>query len=122
MTLMEGFRLASQVPGSALLECEAAFAKLKDAFAATRQGKGRMVFVGWAGIGKTSLFGTFCSQRAKDARVLVGWCDGLRTPRPLAPFVDIWEEVGGCIEQLRRGTRGRRGRQFVLLVDDALRG
>jgi DNA-binding CsgD family transcriptional regulator len=59
-------------------------------------GRGRMVLVsGEAGIGKTSLVRRFCDQADGSARVLWGGCDVLFTPRPLGPFVDLAELVGG---------------------------
>ena len=77
-----------------------------------------MVFVaGDAGIGKTSLLRMFCSERANGARVVVGWCDGLRTPRPLAPFIDIGAEVGGHLEQVVAGGEDARS-AFAALVDE----
>ncbi|HEX3057656.1 MAG TPA: AAA family ATPase [Gaiellaceae bacterium] len=71
-----------------LLERETPFAVLEDALAAARRGAGRLVFVsGDAGIGKSALVRAFCADAG--SRVLVGACDGLRTPRPLGPFVDM---------------------------------
>ena len=59
------------------------------------QGRGRLVLVaGEAGIGKTALVRAFC-ERARPGRVLWGACDALFTPRPLGPFVDIADELGG---------------------------
>jgi DNA-binding CsgD family transcriptional regulator/tetratricopeptide (TPR) repeat protein len=84
-----------------LLERDAALAALNEAFALSRRGTGRLVLIsGDAGIGKSALVREFCSQLATSDRTLVGWCDGLRTPRPLGPFVDIAAEVGGHLEQL----------------------
>ena len=68
-------------PGADLLERDAALATLEDAFAAGRRGEGRLVFIsGDAGIGKSALVRAFCSHTAAGARVLLGACDGLRTP------------------------------------------
>ena len=75
--------LASRVD---LLEREAALAALSEAYAEVQSGSGRLVFVsGDAGIGKTALIRAFCADRP----VVVGACDGLRTPRPLGPFADL---------------------------------
>ena len=83
-------------PGAGLLERASALATLEDAFAAGRGGEGRLVFVsGDAGIGKSALVRAFCSHSGAGARVLVGACDGLRTPRPLGPLADIGRVVGG---------------------------
>lgn len=70
-------------------------------------GHGRLVLVaGEAGVGKTGLVRGFCDQRRPRGRVLWGGCDGLRTPRPLAPFVDIAADVGGAFaETVARGER-----------------
>ncbi len=55
---------------------------------------GRLVLVrGEAGIGKTSLLRAFTSGR--DGRVLWGTCDPVSPPRPLAPIVDIAQQVAG---------------------------
>jgi len=71
-----------------LLERDEALAVLEEALAASREGCGRLVFVsGDAGIGKSALVREFC--RRAGARLLWGACDGLHTPRPLGPFVDM---------------------------------
>jgi predicted ATPase len=104
-----------------LLEREGAVAVLEQALAAARAGGGCLVFVsGDAGVGKTALVRAFCSQSATDARVLVGACDGLRTPRPLGPFADIARATGGRLGQLvSEGAAG--GSVFDALADE-LRG
>jgi AAA ATPase-like protein len=77
-----------------LLEREGAIAALEDALDEARAGHGCLAFVsGEAGVGKTALVRSFCA--AADARVLVGTCDGLHTPPPLGPFVDIARMTGG---------------------------
>jgi DNA-binding CsgD family transcriptional regulator/tetratricopeptide (TPR) repeat protein len=86
--------------GAGLLERDDVFATLEDAYAAALRGEGRLVLVsGDAGIGKSALVRAFCSRRAAAGRILLGSCDGLRTPRPLGPFVDIGASVGGRLEQ-----------------------
>jgi DNA-binding CsgD family transcriptional regulator len=79
-----------------LLERSDALDALGGHLAAVReQGRGRLVLVaGEAGIGKTALVRAFC-VRARPSRVLWGACDALFTPRPLGPFVDIADDVGG---------------------------
>ena len=63
-----------------------------------------MVLVsGEAGIGKTSLVRRFCDRVDASARVLWGACDVLFTPRPLGPFVDIAELVGGDLTDVIEG-------------------
>ena len=79
-----------------LLERDVQLAVLEEAFAQAQGGHGRLVFVsGEAGIGKSSLVRGLCARVGESARVLVGVCDGLRTPRPLGPFADIGLAVGG---------------------------
>jgi DNA-binding CsgD family transcriptional regulator/tetratricopeptide (TPR) repeat protein len=85
-------------PSAELLEREGASSVLAQAFADARRGQGRLVFVlGDAGIGKSALVRAFCASAAPQ-RLLVGACDGLRTPRPLGPLVDIAATVGGGLE------------------------
>jgi DNA-binding CsgD family transcriptional regulator/tetratricopeptide (TPR) repeat protein len=86
-------------PSVELLEREDASSVLARTFADTRRGEGRLVFVsGDAGIGKSALVRAFCSSVAPE-RLLIGACDGLRTPRPLGPLVDIGATVGGGLEE-----------------------
>jgi DNA-binding CsgD family transcriptional regulator len=83
-----------------LLERERALSALEEALVATQRGEGRLVLVGGdAGIGKTALVRAFCSRHVAGARVLVGACDGLRTPRPLAPLADIARLAGGRLQR-----------------------
>jgi DNA-binding CsgD family transcriptional regulator/tetratricopeptide (TPR) repeat protein len=79
-----------------LLERDAHMAVIGEALAAARAGRGRLVFVsGEAGIGKSALVRDFCASVPDSTLVLLGACDGLRTPRPLGPFADIGLDVGG---------------------------
>ncbi|HZB58175.1 MAG TPA: AAA family ATPase, partial [Actinomycetota bacterium] len=50
---------------------------------------------GEAGIGKTSLLQEFADGAWPTARVLVGACEDLLTPRPLGPFRDMARDAGG---------------------------
>ena len=76
-----------------LRERDDSLAVLDDGLAAARRGEGRLVLVGGeAGIGKTALVRHFCSG-IRGARVLVGACDALTTPRPLGPIVDITDHL-----------------------------
>ena len=55
-----------------------------------RAGSGKLVLVaGEAGLGKSSLVERFVSEHRRDMRTLWGACDGLSTPRPLAPVHEI---------------------------------
>lgn len=96
-----------------LLEREDLLARLEDA----RRAGGRLVFVGGeAGAGKTALVRRFAAASA--SRVLLGSCDNLTTPAPLAPFLDVGLEPGEprsvaaeLLEELSSAA--------VLLVEDA---
>ncbi len=90
---------AGAMTGLGLLEREPFEAALEEWLGEARCGRGRLVLLaGEAGIGKTALVRRF-STRERGPRVLWGACDGLRTPRPLGPFVDIaaaiWTPRGG---------------------------
>src|SRR5262249_17734197 len=82
------------------------------------EGRGRLVLLtGEAGIGKTALAREFCERQRSLRRALWGACDGLRTPRPLAPFVDIAAITGGGFaETIARGDRPARC--FDTLIDE----
>ena len=72
-----------------LLERDDALGVLEGAYEAALAGSGRLVFVGGdAGIGKSALVREFTS-RHPQTRLLSGACDGLRTPRPLGPFLEF---------------------------------
>ena len=84
-----------------LLERAPFVAALEEAFGDVRTGVGRLVLVpGEAGIGKTALVQRFCAEHPDDARLLWGACDGLHTPRPLGPFVDIALATGDPLEEI----------------------
>jgi predicted ATPase len=97
-----------------LLERAAVLAELQHAFTAVgRTGAGRLVLVsGEPGGGKTSLVNTFCERLPPSTRVLVGRCDDLSAPRPLAPFFDIAHVGGGRL----RDTLERPDRRAVFDV------
>jgi DNA-binding CsgD family transcriptional regulator/tetratricopeptide (TPR) repeat protein len=83
-----------------LLEREDALAALHGAYSEARTGTGRLVLVGGeAGVGKTALLRTFGAALADRSRVLVGACDPLFAPRPLAPFVDIAAQTNGSLRE-----------------------
>jgi predicted ATPase len=83
------------------LEREGALVSLQQAFDDVHAGSGRLVLVsGEAGVGKTALTRAFCDDRRRTARILWGACDSLFTPRPLGPFLDVAEAVGGELGEL----------------------
>ena len=96
-----------------LLERSSELAALKagfDAVAADR--RGRLIFVsGEAGVGKTALVRRFASSLPAKVEVLMGACDALATPRPLAPFLDVAEVLGGEVERL--ATEGAKPHEFA---------
>lgn len=79
-----------------LLERDDALATLVGAFERVRGGgPGHVAIVsGEAGVGKTSVLRALAGS-LHDAEVLWGTCDGLRTPRPLGPLLDIAAAAGG---------------------------
>jgi tetratricopeptide (TPR) repeat protein len=84
-----------------LLEREAQLGDLHAALERARQGRGTTVLLsGEAGIGKTSLLRAFAARVASNARVLVGTCEDLLTPRPLGPFRDMARDAGGALAGL----------------------
>jgi DNA-binding CsgD family transcriptional regulator/tetratricopeptide (TPR) repeat protein len=88
-----------------LLEREQELAALNELWVSvTTGGGGRLVFVGGeAGVGKTALVGCFCHGLGESARIAWGACDVLFAPRPLGPFLEIAEAVGGQLDGLASG-------------------
>src|ERR1700721_1016857 len=79
------------------------------------QGEGRLVLIaGEAGSGKSVLVERFQRDLA-DAFWSWGACDGLSTPRPLAPVFDLARDLGGALEDLCQG-RPERDEMFAALL------
>jgi hypothetical protein len=79
-----------------LIERGAYLAALGEHLGAAVAGHGRLVLVGGeAGVGKTSLVRAFADEQADHARIAWGACDGLFTPEPLGPLLDLAGELGG---------------------------
>ncbi|MHB8577369.1 MAG: ATP-binding protein, partial [Dehalococcoidia bacterium] len=101
-----------------LLERTSFLDELSRLFTAAAAGHGALVFVGGeAGAGKTALTREFCRSQAAGARVLVGACDALSTPRPLGPLVDIARASGGGLAGLLDGGAPRE-RVFAALLTE----
>ena len=114
-----------------LLERESQLASLAEYAQEARRGDGRLVLIaGEAGVGKSALV-----ERAERDLPEAAWhwgaCDGLFTPRPLAPLYDIASGLGGELLELCRADAPReelfgallrqvseRGKLHVLVVED----
>src|SRR6202046_4312445 len=98
-----------------LLERGPVLASLPEYAQETGQGEGRLVLIGGeAGVGKSVLVERF-QRDLPDARWAWGACDGLSTPRPLAPLFDLARDLGGALEDLCRGRPEGDARVFRLL-------
>ncbi len=99
-----------------LLERETQLGALAEWAADAAEGRGRLVLVaGEAGVGKSALVEAF-QDLNPEARWLVGACDGLFTPRPLAPVLDIAEVVGGDLARLAHTPGAAREQLFSAVL------
>jgi DNA-binding CsgD family transcriptional regulator len=90
-----------------LLERESQLATLAEYTQEARQGSGRLVLIaGEAGVGKSALVERL-QQDLPDARWSWGACDGLFTPRPLGPLLDLAGQLGGELLDLCRAQAPR---------------
>jgi DNA-binding CsgD family transcriptional regulator/tetratricopeptide (TPR) repeat protein len=86
-----------------LLERDAELGLLRESLEWAGRGGGSVVLVsGEPGIGKTSLVRAFAEAVRDEARVLVGECDDLATPRTLGPFRDMARGASGPLAQAVR--------------------
>jgi DNA-binding CsgD family transcriptional regulator/tetratricopeptide (TPR) repeat protein len=70
-------------------------------------GRGEIALVGAeAGGGKTSLVRAF--TESARAAVWWGWCDNLRSPRPLGPLADVAASIGGPLARVFADGSSRR--------------
>jgi DNA-binding CsgD family transcriptional regulator len=82
-----------------LLERDGVLRTLASHLDVAAAGRGRVVLLrGEAGIGKTSVVRRFAERMGDRARVLIGGCDPLSTPRPLGPLVDVADSLGPAVE------------------------
>ena len=88
----------------ALLERDEQLSLLHSSLSALheRSAGGIVLIGGEAGVGKTALVRRF-ARELSGARVLAGSCDPISTPRPLGPFLEVAEAMGGDLEQRAAG-------------------
>lgn len=99
-----------------VLEREPQLAALREYAADAARGVGRLVLVeGEAGIGKSTLLEQLEVSLA-EATWSWGGCEGLSTPRPLAPLHDIADQLGGELLKLCRD-EAARSQLFDALID-----
>ncbi|MFP3899746.1 MAG: AAA family ATPase [Acidimicrobiia bacterium] len=114
-----------------LVERADAMEQMSSALAAAATGSGRIMCVaGEAGIGKTALVRWMVEAFSRRAVVLVGACDDLATPRPLAPVRDVSDgfraegmpldgDLGGeALLAAARALADERGRPVVIVLED----
>ncbi|HEY2795191.1 MAG TPA: AAA family ATPase, partial [Micromonosporaceae bacterium] len=98
-----------------LLEREPVLASLHQYAQEAGRGEGRLVLIaGEAGVGKSVLVERF-QRELPDARWSWGACDGLSTPRPLAPLFDLANDLGGALAEMCQG-RPERDEMFAALL------
>lgn len=89
----EGGAAARRIVDMALLERDPQLRAAAGWLAEAAAGQGRFVFLaGEAGVGKT-VFVRRVAADAASARVAVGACDGVSTPAPLGPLVEMLAEL-----------------------------
>jgi predicted ATPase len=102
-----------------LLEREVALRSLTTALRGAADRAGRLVLLsGEAGGGKTSVIRRFATLAQASARVMVGACEPLSSPRPLAPLLDVVPSMGVAVA--RTLARVRDGAPASELFDSVL--
>jgi DNA-binding CsgD family transcriptional regulator/tetratricopeptide (TPR) repeat protein len=113
-----------------ILEREVELAKLAQLLDGAASSGGRVVLVrGEAGIGKSALINRFLRDREDRAHTMLGGCDDLLTPQPLAPIWDIARSTPSLVQPLADGDRraimemllgllSRELRPTVLVLED----
>ena len=103
-----------------LLERGGQLAALECWLKETREGAGRLgLIAGDAGAGKSALVRHFGDLVASDARVLVGRCDPLTTPRPLGALADVAPRLGDdVVRMLASGARAGLFEQVLISLAD----
>lgn len=73
-----------------LLERDSALETLRRLLWQADEGRGSLLLLsGEAGVGKTTLLRRFLDEASSRARILIGHCDALSTPRALGPLIDV---------------------------------
>jgi DNA-binding CsgD family transcriptional regulator/tetratricopeptide (TPR) repeat protein len=104
---MDGVADRGENPHVTLLERETQLGSLLQYADEVRGRAGRLVLIsGEAGVGKSSLVEEL-QLHLPEATWAWGACDGLFTPRPLAPLHDIARELGGDLLDLVRSEASR---------------
>jgi predicted ATPase len=99
-----------------LLERQAYCEELQALLRRAAEGRGCLALLGGeAGVGKSALIGQFIESVRGRARVLVGVCDPLSTPRPLGPLLDVASALGGEVGRLLQED-ARRDRVFEAVL------
>src|SRR5277367_2414555 len=98
-----------------LLERDPVLASLRQYAHEAGQGEGRLVLIaGEAGVGKSVLVERF-QRDLPEPLWSWGACDGLSTPRPLAPLFDLALDLGGAVQDLCQG-RPERDELFAAVL------
>src|SRR5947207_1011678 len=104
-----------------LLERRTQLDELARCFQEARKGCGKLLLISAeAGLGKSSLVERFVSEHRRDARTFWGACDGLSTPRALAPVHELAAQIAQSGSPLTRD--GESGDHlFRILLEELAR-